>query len=394
MSRIRIVQILSRLDFGGAELSTLYAVRNLNRSLFEVQVIAGPGGEFDSEAGKMNIPLRFCGELSREVRPLADLDTFDQLRTILREIKPDIVHTHGGKAGIAGRLAAAAIDIPIVMHTYHGFGFHKYQPEGAFRLTVALDRETNRRSNHLVFVCHANEKTAEVHDLIQNCSTSVIRTGVELEPLLQAQPSEGFREQYGLTKKSKIVAWVGALKPQKDPLTFVEAASLVVKKLRSARFLLFGNGELAEAVSRRTRKVMPASTMIQAGWSRNVPEVLANADVLVLPSLWEGLPRIIPEATITGLPVVASRVDGVTEVVEEGRNGMLAEPQNPEDFAEKILTVIEAGRKVDEDLSRQIQYEYDIRETVRHHESLYLELAAAQGIKVTEVESDLNEQNL
>ena len=136
--------------------------------------------------------------------------------------------------------------------------------------------------------------------------------------------------------------------------------------------------------------MMPPSW--SSGWSRNVPEVLANVDVIVLPSLWEGLPRIVPEATIAGVPVVASRVDGITEVIDEGRNGALAEPQNPQDFAEKILDVLETGRKVDEDLSRQIQYEYDIRETVRHHESLYLELAAAQGIKTPEI--DLNEQNL
>lgn len=385
MSHIRVVHILHKLDFGGAELSILHAVRQFNRSLFETHVIAGPGGELDRAAATPDVPLHYCGELSREVRPLADLDAFDQLRSMLRELKPDIVHTHRGKAGIVGRLAAGAAGVPILMHTYHGFGFHKFQPEGAHRLTVALDRETNRRSNHLSFVCNANLKTARELDLVQNCTTSIMRTGVEIEPLLQARPSETFRSDHGLSKKRKLVAMISSLRPQKDPLTFVEAAALVAKKSRSTGFILFGDGELADAVRKRARKLLTSLSFSQPGWSRNVPEVLANVDLLVVPSLWEGLPRIIPEASIAGVPVVASAVDGIKEVVLEDYNGAFAEPQNAQDFADKILQQLDAGRRVDEELSRQIQHEYDIREMIRNLEATYLEQASAHGILSADV---------
>jgi glycosyltransferase involved in cell wall biosynthesis len=377
MSRLRIVHILTRLELGGVELSILHAIRHLNRSLFEPHLIAGPGGDLDQEAGMIpDVPMHFCGELSREVRPLADLDAFDQVRTKLRELKPDIVHTHRGKAGVAGRLAAASSGVPVIVHSYSGFGFHKFQPEGAYRLAVALDRECNRRSRHLVFVSRQNLKTAQEMDLIQGCGTSVIRTGVEVEPLLQAKRSDEFRVSYHVPKRAKIVAMISSLRAQKDPLTFVEAASLVIKKSRSTRFILFGEGELAGAVERRAGKAVSRQSLIRAGWTRNVPDVLANIDVLVAPSLWEGLPRIIPEATIAGVPVVASRADGIADVLFEGRNGYLAEPQNAEDFAEKILMALAAGRNVDEELSRQIQHEYDIREMIRHMEALYLDLAS------------------
>lgn len=389
MSRLRIVHIITRLDFGSAELSTLYAVQNLNRSLFETHLITGPGGALDEAAEKLpDVSLQYCGELSREVRPLADLDAFDSLRTMLKELKPDIVHTHRSKAGIVGRLAAGAAGVPFLIHTYHGFGFHKFQPEGAYRLTLALDREANRRSNHLVFVSDENWKEARQLDLLQQCSSSLIRAGVEVEPLLQAKPDEAFRKNLGMPDKGKIVGMIASLKPQKDPLTFVEAAALVARKSRSARFVLFGDGELADAVARRASKILRPTNFARAGWTDNVPEVLANLDALVVPSIWEGLPRIIPQATIAGVPVVASAVDGIREVVFEGRNGLLAEPQNAEDFAGKILKVLDDDFHVDEEFSRQIQHDYDIREMVRHLEALYLQVASEKDAP----ETDLLEQ--
>jgi glycosyltransferase involved in cell wall biosynthesis len=379
MNRLRVVHIITKLEIGGAEQNTLYSVEHLNSSLFEAHLIVGPGGLLDKETEKLTgVGIQFCGELSREkIRPLADFDAYQKLRGMLRELKPDIVHTHWSKAGIVGRLAAAAENVPVIVHTYHGFGFHQFQPPGAFRLSVSLDREANRRSHHLIFVSWQNGKWAEEMDLIQNCSTSLIRTGVEVEPLLQAKASEEFRNEFGIPRRAKVVGMIASLRPQKDPLTFVEAASLVVQKEDDVKFLLFGDGELADAVSRRASKELRAANFQQAGWSRNVPEVLANLDLLVVPSLWEGLPRIIPEATIAGVPVVASQVDGIREIIFEGRNGAFAEPHNPQDFAEKILRALKEDWKVDPELSRQIQHEYDIREMVRQEEALYLRLMAA-----------------
>ena len=105
-------------------------------------------------------------------------------------------------------------------------------------------------------------------------------------------------------------------------------------------------------------------------------QVLANLDLLVLTSLWEGLPRVIPEAGIAGVPVIASNVDGNREIIIEGRTGMLAEPRNPRDFADKIVQALKENLKVDPALSRQLQHEFDIREMVRLQEELYLKLAA------------------
>lgn len=382
MKRLRVVHIITKLDLGSAELTTLHTISNLNRTLFAPYLIAGPGGVLDDEVTKApDIPVEFCSELTIQPKPVADLDGFRQVREMLRELKPHIVHTHWSKAGILGRLAASAEKVPVIIHTYHGFGFHRFQPPGAFRLYVALEKEANRRSHHLIFVSNQNKKWAQELDLLQDCSVSLMRPGVEIEPLLQARPNDSFRTEYGFAKKDKVVGMISSLRPQKDPLTFVEAASLVTRKKSYAKFLLFGSGELSNAVARRAAKSLNSTNFIQAGPTRNVPEVLANLDVLVIPSLWDGLPRIIAEATIAGVPVIASNVDGIPEIVMEGQNGALVEPENHKMFAEKILKALKAGRTVDSMLARQIQYDYDIRDMIRQQEALYLDLANGMPMK-------------
>ncbi len=378
MSRIRVVHIITMLELGGAQQNTLYTVANLNRSLFEPHLITGPGGVLDDEArGLKDVSVRFCAELSRPIRPVADYQAYQQLRQQLKEIKPDIVHTHSSKAGVLGRLAASAENVPIIIHTYHGFGFHRYQNAGVFKLYVSLEREASRRSHHLIFVSRDNLKWAEELDLLQKCSSSMIRSGVEVDRLLQAKPSEAFREQLGIPRKALAVAMIGCLKPQKDPLTFVEAADIVSRKMPNTRFLLIGDGEMAEAVLRRASKMRYALNFRHLGWRRDIPEILANLNLIVLPSLWEGLPRIIPEAAVAGVPVIASDIDGNREIIFEGRNGALAEPQNAQDFADKMMQALDENWKVDPGLSRQIQHEFDIREMVRQQEALYLKLSTA-----------------
>jgi glycosyltransferase involved in cell wall biosynthesis len=371
------------LELGGAQANTLYTVSHLNRSLFDVHLISGPGGLLDDEAQQLkDVGVHFCGDLSRPIRPIADFHAYNLLRKLLLELKPDIVHTHSSKAGVLGRLAASAQHVPVIIHTYHGFGFHRYQNAGVFKLYVSLEREACRRSQHLIFVSSENRKWAEELDLIQKCGVSLIRSGVEIEPLLQAKRSNAVREQLGVERNGKAVGMIACLKSQKDPLTFVDVADRVTRKFSNARFLLFGDGELADAVARRAMKMRNPQNFQHAGWIRNVPEILANLDLLVLTSLWEGLPRVIPEATIAGVPVIASNIDGNREIIFEGRNGILAEPRNVEDFAEKIIRALKENWKVDPDLSRQIQHEFDIREMVRKQEELYLQLMKPEQVSV------------
>ena len=378
MASLKIVHIVANLGLDSVAQTTLHTVRCVNQSLFDTSLISGPGGFLDDEVmlGK-DVSVRFCGDLSRSVRPIADFQAYQRLREILKELKPDVVHTHNSKAGVLGRLAASAENVPVIVHTYHAFGFHLYQNVGVFRLSVALEKEACRRSRHLIFDSRENAKWAEQLGLIQKCSTSLIRSGVEIDPLLRAQRTETFREKLAIPPKAKVIGMIASLKPQKDPLTFVEAADIVSQKNADVKFLLVGDGELADAVHRRAAKMRYPDCFAHIGWRRDIPEILANLDVLVSPSLWAGMSRVITEATIAGVPVVASDVDGGREIVFEGENGVLAERRNPQDFADKIMRAIVENWKVNPDISQKIQHEFDIREMVHQLETLYLQLSSA-----------------
>lgn len=385
MSRLRIVHVITKLELGGAQGNTIYTVSNLNRSLFDVHLIAGPGGLLDDEVQNLkDVTVHFCGDLSRSIRPVADYHAYTRLRQLIKELHPDIVHTHSSKAGVLGRLSAAAEQVPVIIHTYHGFGFHRYQNPGVFRLYVAFEREACRRSHHLIFVSKENQKWAEELDLIQQCSTSLIRSGVEVEPLLKAKRSEELRDEWGVPRNGKAIGMIACLKPQKDPLTFVDAADRASRKFLNSKFLLIGDGELADAVARRAKKMRYPENFLHVGWIRDVPTALASLDLMVLTSLWEGLPRVIPEATIAGVPVIASNIDGNREIIFEGRNGALAEPRNAQDFAEKIVEALKEDWQVDQELSRQIQHDFDIREMVHQQEDLYLELSQSLTPRVSQ----------
>jgi glycosyltransferase involved in cell wall biosynthesis len=166
------------------------------------------------------------------------------------------------------------------------------------------------------------------------------------------------------------------LKAQKDPLTFVEVADQVTRKMDGVHFLLAGDGVLAEEVRKRVAKMKHPDRFHSLGWVRNTAQLLAQLDLVVLTSLWEGVPRVIPESTIAGVPVIASDIDGNREVIFPGRNGALAEPRNAESFTSRVIDALESSEKVDPKLTEEFKREFDIDQMVRLQEELYCNLTS------------------
>lgn len=376
MGPLRVIHLITQLELGGAQQNTLYTVKHLDPSLFEPHLICGEGGILDEEARALPIPVHFCRSLIREIHPWRDWNTYQEIGNLLRRLKPDIIHTHSSKAGILGRLAGFAAKVPTIVHTYHGFGFHQHQPKPVFHSYRAAEKFACGKTDHLIFVSRDNWDTARQLGLLQNCSASLIRSGVEIEELLNKKDPGILRAELGVPPSSKLIGMIGCLKPQKDPVTFVKAADIVTRKNPSAHFVLAGDGVLRPKVAKEIAKMKYPERFHHLGWRRNVPELLADLDLVVLTSLWEGLPRIIPEATISGVPMIASNIEGNREVILEGRNGTLAEPSSTTDFARKILQALDENWKVDPDTSRQFAIEFDIRNMVRKQEELYLNLSS------------------
>lgn len=374
--RLRVVHVITKLELGGAQQNTLYTVSHLNPGLFETHLVTGTGGFLDAEARSKNeVQVHFCSDLIREIRPTADLRAFRFLRNLFLRLKPDIVHTHSSKAGVLGRLAARSAGIPHIVHTYHGFGFHKYQNPLLFRLYVSMEKLACRRTEHLIFVGKENQEWASELHLLNGCSHSLIRSGVETDRFLNSNKESQQKDNLHIPPDAKVVGMIACLKQQKDPLLYVEVADLVTRELPNVYFLLIGDGELREAVLKRAAEMKYPERFRHLGWQQNPEQILAQLDLLVLTSLWEGVPRVIPEATLSGVCVVASNIPGNREVIFNNRNGVLAEPRNRRDFADKILESLTHSRTVDPEIRDKIRREFDIDAMVRMQEELYLKLA-------------------
>ncbi len=352
-----VVQIVTLLELGGAQEIVLCFCRQLDRARFRVHLITGRGGLLDRDAiGIPDLEVHFSSDLIRPVRPLTDLRCLRSLTKTLRELRqkspgPLIVHTHSSKAGILGRWAAFAAGADIRIHSIHGFGFHDRQPWPVRRIYEAAEQLTAPITHAFCPVSEANRRVAERLGLLRGGKPAlVLPPGIEVQSY-EPRFGEGevLRCELGVSPETPLVGMLACLKPQKSPVDFVRVAGCVAAAHPQAHFFLAGDGELRTQMETEIRVRGLTERFHLLGWRRDVRGLLAAADVIVLTSLWEGLPRTILQAMAARKPVVASRVDGVPEAVEEGRNGYLLEPHDVNGFAERIGRLI-ANR----DLAREM----------------------------------------
>ena len=375
--RLKVCHVITMLELGGAQQNTLHTVAHLDRSRFAPELITGPGGLLDGEAQQIpDLAVTFVPELVRPVRPARDARALLTLARTFRRTSPDIVHTHSSKAGILGRWAARLAGVPAVVHTIHGYGFHVEQGRITYRVFRGLESATARITTRFVAVSRADLTAGIESRLFPREKVVLIRSGVPLREFRTA-PDRRVRSELGVPPAAPLVGMVACLKPQKAPLDFVRLADAVRHRVPSAHFVLVGDGVLRPAVEAEVARLGLDAHLHLLGWRRDVPAILGALDIFVLTSLWEGLPRAIPEAMASGLPVVATRVDGVPEAVSDRVTGYLAAPHDVETLADRVVFLLEQpseARRMGEE-GRSRVGEFDIDDMVRRQEDLYHELA-------------------
>ncbi|MBI4061207.1 MAG: glycosyltransferase family 4 protein [Elusimicrobia bacterium] len=379
----KVVHLVTRLDLGGAQQNTLYTTGHLDRARYEPILVCGPGGLLDEEArSDPGLRLVFVDSLRRDISPFYDLLALLELAKILLAEQPDVLHTHSSKAGILGRLAAALAGVPVVVHTYHGFGFHDRQPAAVRSLYVLLERLCARFTAALVFVSRANVVYAAAHGLVDPRDAVLIRSGVKLAGLPAPVEAAKLKMSAGIGAHKLLVVSVGNLKPQKNAGDFVEAAAQILAEVPEARFAFLGDGPQRRALEARAFSLGLEGKLFFLGWRRDAAQWLAAADVFVLTSLWEGLPRALVEAMKSGLPAVCYATDGVTDLIKDGENGFMAEPGDKRTLAARAAALLKDAalrRKLGAAAAAAIGPEFDIDGMVRSQEALYERLLACRA---------------
>jgi glycosyltransferase involved in cell wall biosynthesis len=341
--KTKVFHVITKLELGGAQKVTLMTLERLPRDRYELGLVTGPDGLLVDWANRIPSLNRIWNKwLVREVRPVNDALTLLTLWRLFRRERPQIVHTHSTKAGIVGRWAAKLAGVPLIFHTAHGFGFNDFQRPAVRNLYVALERFTSRITTKLFLVSYANADKAEKCGMVQRGDWILARDSIAVEEFLLPRPRRKKLATWKVPEDKVIVGMVACFKPQKSPEDFVDVAAAVLAKTDRAHFVMAGDGELRNSVEARIRRHGISQHVTLLGWQheKDMPEIYRNLEVVVLTSLWEGLPCVFSEAMACELPIVATNVDGAREAIREGENGYLHEPHDIEGMARSVLKLI------------------------------------------------------
>lgn len=374
--RLRVLEVIDRPFLGGGQATVLNLARGLDRDEFEVAIACGGDGPLVEEAGRLGV-RRFAVAMGKA----AGAAPVRELAGILEGEAFDAVHTHGGVAGLYGRLAARRVRRPAVIHTLHGIHYLHYRNPVLKRGLVFLERRLGALTDVLVVVSEADERRAIRLRLAPRDRIRLVRNGVAWPG-----PAAGFdpgakRRELGFGN-GPLVGAVSRLHRQKGLVHLVRAAALFGALLPEAAVVVVGGGPLRESLEKEARKWGLGGRFRFLGERSDATEILASCDVFVLPSLWEGLPYALVEAAAAGRPIVATAIDGVLEVVRDGETGLLVPPADPEALSRAILRLLgdrELAGKLGRAARETIPPGFAMDRMIRETSALYREAAARRA---------------
>jgi glycosyltransferase involved in cell wall biosynthesis len=345
---MNIVHYITRLIIGGAQENTLLTVEDQHHLFGDrVTLITGPGagpeGSLEQRARQGGLDVRLIDSSRRAIHPWHDWQTYRQLMGMLRDIKPDLLHTHSSKAGIIGRAAADKLRLPCV-HTIHGAAFHYGQNPLAYEVYKRLECWAGRRTDKFISVCDAMTDQYVSAGVAPRDRFVTVYSGFDVDPFLSPpRPPEQVRAELGLKPEHVVIGKVARLFPLKGHEYLLRAARAVVDQCPHVRFLLVGDGTLRPAFEAELETLQLRDYFVFTGLvpPDKVPELIHAMDIVVHTSVWEGLARVLPQGLVAGKPVVSYDIDGAREVVIPGQTGYLVPPRSTRELSTALSELAE-----------------------------------------------------
>ncbi len=376
MTKIKILEMIDSPFLGGGQINLLSLVSSLDKSLFEVRVCSGDGGalvEAVKNRGITHIPISMTKKFSR--------NTVAEIVDVLSEFRVDVLHTHGGVAGFYGRWAARKCRIPVIVHTLHGIHYLHYKNMALKFVYILLEKWFSRFTDAVIYVCDSDKTRGSKYSLVPERKSVVIRNGVDFltfeMPGGKRTEELDWGEELGIDLSQPIVGTVARLHRQKGIPYLLEAARLLSQEIPGIQFLIIGGGPWKDRLLEQKNRLGLEKVVHFLGERKDIPQLLSLIDVVVLPSLWEGLPYSLLEAGSAGKPIVATDVDGVKEIITDGKTGILVPPKSPGKLAEALRQLIEnknLANRLGAALKEDIQKRYSLLSMVEEIQNLYLRL--------------------
>jgi glycosyltransferase involved in cell wall biosynthesis len=388
---MRVTHVITRLVIGGAQENTLYTIKGLRQKPgLQVNLISGPTigpeGSLENEAAQIPGLLTIVPELVRPVHPFKDFIALRKLTGLLRKQKPDLVHTHSGKAGILGRLAARRAGVPLIIHHIHGPSFGNFQGAAANFIFTAAERRAARATDH--FFCSASAMTRLylAAGIGRQEMYTRIFSGFELKPFLEAGNDPALRQKLGLEARNFVIGKIGRLFKLKGHSDLITAFAKMLPAAPHARLLFVGDGSLRPQIEQQIHSLGLDGKVILTGLvpPGEVAKYVGIMDCLAHLSYREALSRALPQALAAGKPVVAYDFDGADEVCLENQTGFVIRTGDPDAAARRLLQLSqepETCRRFGQAGAAFVRENFAIEKMVDDQYHAYLKLAAERGIK-------------
>jgi glycosyltransferase involved in cell wall biosynthesis len=335
----RILHVVGDSRFGGAGRIILRLGEVAKAEGWEVDILT-TDGIFQREVRQHGLGLVNLDVIRRPIRPLWDLAGLVRLCGFLRRERYAIVHTHTSKAGFVGRLAARLAGIPAIIHTVHGFAFHEASPFSVRLLYTALERTASRWCDRIVSV-------SEFHRLwaleLRICDTSkivAIPNGIAALPKPELAPGV-LRRVLGIREQEFLILSMSRLARDKGLEHLIDAAAILTRYETCFKVVIAGDGPIRAQLEERVRDLGVADRVVFVGFREDIADLLAASDLIVLPSLREGLSIALLEAMAAGRAIVATSIGSHRELASQAKIAWLVPPSDPNALCASIL---EAGR--------------------------------------------------
>jgi glycosyltransferase involved in cell wall biosynthesis len=330
---MRVTHVITRLIVGGAQENTIASLLGLQQKPgVDAHLISGPAngpeGSLESAFAQSPQLLTVVPNLVRPVNPWKDYLAWRRLVEIFRRQRPDIVHTHSGKAGFLGRLAAARTNVPVIVHTIHGPSFGKFQGPITNYIFTSAERRAAKSTTHFVVVADAMARQYLAAGIGRTDQFTKILSGFPMNPLLSATNDPQLRAKWGIAPDDIVIGKIARLFKLKGHDDLFNVAPQIVQECPRAKFLLVGDGLWRDRFVRRAKALNLEKHFVFTGLvpPDAVPGLIGIMDIVVHLSRREGLARVLPQALAAARPIVAYDCDGAGEVCINNETGFLVSP--------------------------------------------------------------------
>ncbi len=374
MRKIKVLEVIDKTFLGGGQKNLLSLVENLDKERFEISVCSNPEGHLVDEVKRKNIS-HFPVSMSKYFK----IEPARAIKALLIKHGFDIIHTHGGIAGFYGRWAARKHKDLAVVHTLHGVHYLYYRNVFLKHVYIWLERIFSRFTHAVIFVSRADREKGIKLRLASNEKIKLIENGIDFSLFKRTSIKESAGDEI---RNEPVIGTVARLHRQKNIPLLLKAGVRIKKHFPGMKIFVVGGGPLQEKLERLNKKLGTDDVVSFLGEREDVSELMSGFDIFVLPSLWEGLPYVLLEAAALERPVIGTDVDGIKEIIENEKTGILVSPDKPDELAGAALKLLNnktLAEKFGTDLYRSVKKRYSISCMVDKIQNLYVELFRKMG---------------